>query len=44
MTTLNIVCDRFGPERCCPHGIAPEFFTDRHDAPRGAAISTDGEE
>ncbi len=35
---LDVVYNHFGPEGNYLHAYAPEFYTDRHDTPWGAAI------
>ena len=42
MALLDVVYNHFGPEGAYLHRIAPEFFTDRHKTPWGAAINMDG--
>src|SRR3954447_14641753 len=42
MVLLDVVYNHFGPEGAYLHAIAPEFFTDRHRTPWGAAINMDG--
>jgi malto-oligosyltrehalose trehalohydrolase/4-alpha-glucanotransferase len=42
MVFLDVVYNHFGPEGAYMHAIAPEFFTQRHKTPWGAAINTDG--
>lgn len=44
MVLLDVVYNHFGPEGAYLHRIAPEFFTQRHTTPWGAAINTDGRE
>jgi malto-oligosyltrehalose trehalohydrolase len=39
---LDVVYNHFGPEGNYLHAIAPDFFTDRHKTPWGAAIDYDG--
>jgi maltooligosyltrehalose trehalohydrolase len=39
---LDVVYNHFGPEGNYLHGYAPQFFTDRHSTPWGAAINFDG--
>ncbi|WP_135470324.1 malto-oligosyltrehalose trehalohydrolase [Crenalkalicoccus roseus] len=39
---LDVVYNHFGPEGNYLHAIAPQFFTDRHKTPWGAAINVDG--
>jgi maltooligosyltrehalose trehalohydrolase len=41
---LDVVYNHFGPEGNYLHHYAPEFFTDRHQTPWGAAINFDGTE
>ncbi len=38
MVMLDVVYNHFGPEGAYLHAIAPQFFTDRHETPWGAAI------
>ena len=40
---LDVVYNHFGPEGNWLHAYAPQFFTDRHHTPWGAAINFDGE-
>jgi maltooligosyltrehalose trehalohydrolase len=40
---LDVVYNHFGPEGNYLHAYAPQFFTDRHHTPWGAAINFDGE-
>jgi malto-oligosyltrehalose trehalohydrolase len=40
---LDVVYNHFGPEGNWLHTYAPQFFTDRHHTPWGAAINFDGE-
>src|SRR5436853_3538756 len=42
MVLLDVVYNHFGPEGAYLHALAPEFFTDRHKTPWGAAINMDG--
>jgi malto-oligosyltrehalose trehalohydrolase len=42
MVLLDVVYNHFGPEGAYIHVISPQFFTDRHSTPWGAAINTDG--
>ena len=42
MVFLDVVYNHFGPEGNYLHQYAPEFFTDRHHTPWGAAINFDG--
>jgi malto-oligosyltrehalose trehalohydrolase len=42
MVLLDVVYNHFGPEGAYLHRIAPEFFTERHKTPWGAAINMDG--
>lgn len=39
---LDVVYNHFGPEGNYLHVYAPQFFTDRHHTPWGAAINFDG--
>jgi malto-oligosyltrehalose trehalohydrolase len=39
---LDVVYNHFGPEGNYLHVFAPQFFTDRHSTPWGAAINFDG--
>jgi len=39
---LDVVYNHFGPEGNYLHAIAPDFFTERHHTPWGAAINYDG--
>ena len=43
MVFLDVVYNHFGPEGNYLHLYAPDFFTDRHRTPWGAAINFDGE-
>jgi maltooligosyltrehalose trehalohydrolase len=43
MVLLDVVYNHFGPEGNYLHSYAPQFFTDRHSTPWGAAINFDGE-
>ncbi len=40
---LDVVYNHFGPEGNWLHTYAPQFFTERHHTPWGAAINFDGE-
>lgn len=40
---LDVVYNHFGPEGNYLHVYAPQFFTERHHTPWGAAINFDGE-
>jgi malto-oligosyltrehalose trehalohydrolase len=42
MVFLDVVYNHFGPEGNYLHLYAPQFFTDRHHTPWGAAINFDG--
>jgi malto-oligosyltrehalose trehalohydrolase len=42
MVVLDVVYNHFGPEGNYLHLYAPQFFTDRHHTPWGAAINFDG--
>jgi malto-oligosyltrehalose trehalohydrolase len=42
MVFLDVVYNHFGPEGNYLHVYAPQFFTDRHHTPWGAAINFDG--
>jgi maltooligosyltrehalose trehalohydrolase len=42
MVLLDVVYNHFGPEGNYLHLYAPQFFTDRHATPWGAAIDFDG--
>ena len=42
MVFLDVVYNHFGPEGNTLHAYAPQFFTDRHHTPWGAAINFDG--
>lgn len=44
MVFLDVVYNHFGPEGNYLHVYAPQFFTDRHKTPWGAAINFDGDE
>ena len=44
MVLLDVVYNHFGPEGNYPSLYAPQFFTDRHKTPWGAAINYDGPE
>src|SRR5260370_15934443 len=39
---LDVVYNHFGPEGNYLHAIAPDFFTERHHTPWGAAINYAG--
>lgn len=39
---LDVVYNHFGPEGNYLHVVAPDFFTERHHTPWGAAINYDG--
>lgn len=43
MILLDVVYNHFGPEGNYLHVYAPQFFTERHHTPWGAAINFDGE-
>jgi malto-oligosyltrehalose trehalohydrolase len=43
MVFLDVVYNHFGPEGNYLHLYAPQFFTERHHTPWGAAINFDGE-
>lgn len=43
MVFLDVVYNHFGPEGNYLHAYAPDFFTDRHHTPWGAAINFDGD-
>ena len=43
MVFLDVVYNHFGPEGNYLHVYAPQFFTERHHTPWGAAINFDGE-
>jgi maltooligosyltrehalose trehalohydrolase len=43
MVLLDVVYNHFGPEGNYLHVYAPQFFTNRHHTPWGAAINFDGE-
>jgi maltooligosyltrehalose trehalohydrolase len=43
MVFLDVVYNHFGPEGNYLHGYAPQFFTQRHHTPWGAAINFDGD-
>jgi maltooligosyltrehalose trehalohydrolase len=43
MVMLDVVYNHFGPEGNYLHLYAPQFFTERHVTPWGAAINFDGE-
>ena len=42
MVFLDVVYNHFGPEGNFLHAYAPQFFTERHHTPWGAAINFDG--
>jgi malto-oligosyltrehalose trehalohydrolase len=42
MVFLDVVYNHFGPDGNYLHCYAPDFFTDRHHTPWGAAINFDG--
>ena len=44
MVLLDVVYNHFGPEGCYLRAYAPQFFTERHHTPWGAAINLDGEQ
>jgi len=44
MVLLDVVYNHFGPEGNYLHLYAPQFFTERHHTPWGAAINFDGPE
>lgn len=44
MVFLDVVYNHFGPEGNYLHIYAPQFFTERHLTPWGAAINFDGED
>jgi 1,4-alpha-glucan branching enzyme/maltooligosyltrehalose trehalohydrolase len=44
MVLLDVVYNHFGPEGNYLHLYAPQFFTERHHTPWGAAINFDGED
>jgi len=43
MVLLDVVYNHFGPEGTYVESIAPQFFTERHQTPWGAAINMDGD-
>ncbi len=43
MVFLDVVYNHFGPEGNYLNSYAPQFFTDRHQTPWGAAVNFDGE-
>jgi malto-oligosyltrehalose trehalohydrolase len=43
MMLLDVVYNHFGPEGAYYGAIAPQFFTERHHTPWGAAINMDGD-
>lgn len=44
MVFMDVVYNHFGPEGNYLHVYAPQFFTERHKTPWGAAINYDGED
>ena len=44
MMLLDVVYNHFGPEGNYLHCYAPQFFTERHKTPWGAAINYDGDD
>jgi malto-oligosyltrehalose trehalohydrolase len=44
MVLLDVVYNHFGPEGNYLHAYAPQFFTERHHTPWGAAVNFDGPE
>jgi maltooligosyltrehalose trehalohydrolase len=44
MVFLDVVYNHFGPEGNYLHRYAPQFFTQRHHTPWGAAINFDGDD
>lgn len=44
MVLLDVVYNHFGPEGNYLHLYAPQFFTERHHTPWGAAINFDGQQ
>jgi maltooligosyltrehalose trehalohydrolase len=44
MVFLDVVYNHFGPEGNYLHAYAPQFFTERHHTPWGAAINYDGDD
>ncbi len=44
MVFLDVVYNHFGPEGNYLHAYAPQFFTQRHHTPWGAAIDFDGKD
>lgn len=44
MVLLDVVYNHFGPEGNYLHQYAPQFFTERHHTPWGAAINYDSED
>ena len=42
MVLLDVVYNHFGPDGNYLHAYAPDFFTERHQTPWGAAIAFDG--
>ena len=43
MVFLDVVYNHFGPEGNYLNSYTPQFFTDRHETPWGAAVNFDGE-
>lgn len=43
MIFLDVVYNHFGPDGNYLHAYAPQFFTERHQTPWGAAINFDGD-
>ncbi|WP_413438471.1 malto-oligosyltrehalose trehalohydrolase [Sulfuriferula sp. GW1] len=43
MVLLDVVYNHFGPDGNYLHAYAPQFFSERHHTPWGAAINFDGE-
>ncbi|WP_292988936.1 malto-oligosyltrehalose trehalohydrolase [Nitrosomonas sp.] len=44
MVFLDVVYNHFGPDGNYLHAYAPEFFTERHHTPWGAALNFDGKD
>ena len=44
MVMLDVVYNHFGPEGNYLHAYAPQFFTESHHTPWGAAVNFDGKE
>jgi maltooligosyltrehalose trehalohydrolase len=44
MVLLDVVYNHFGPDGNYLHAYAPQFFTERHRTPWGAAINFDGDD